>query len=235
MNTSVEKNIPGCIKIRTYEDMRNTINWAVGETEERRIQIADAIFPPRYNLDTLHIRCRNIWKIYNALSGAEITFDYEKKLFDIYYLIFEKGRELEKRNEIARALDYYLLVVLNCCPTGTLYYERPAILLEKQKRYILALMMCDLCDRAYYMAHRSMVVDIEHRRRRLERKIKNESCDISSDEYPLRRPPLPEPWFRGTMPDLDDLATHLAAWMHGEAQDSILESDFQEWQKKNTV
>ncbi len=68
----------------------------------------------------------------------------DDKNFDIYYKLYEKARELEKANQVESALKIYLDILLKYTPLGTAYYERPAIILEKQKEYIKALKICEL-------------------------------------------------------------------------------------------
>ena len=250
---------PDSIQIRSYSDMKRIVNWAIQETKEQRAVIADAVVPPRYDLDSLPESYNSIWRKFNALSGADISFDFEGKLMELYWPIFEKGQALEKAGDIDRAMDYYLLVVFNCCPTGTLYYERPAILLERQKRYILALIVCDLGHRAYYMSHGKRIADFPHRRKRLMDKVEKECNPWPKDKYPIYMPPMPEPWIRplrSVDPDseidnlfagmsLEEVAEYLASdvaliaeerhiddWASGKTQDAELDEDFRRWQQE---
>lgn len=64
--------------------------------------------------------------------------------FDAYYKLYEKARTLEKIDNIDEALNIYLDILLNYEPIGTSYYERPAIILEKQKNYAKSLEICEL-------------------------------------------------------------------------------------------
>lgn len=64
--------------------------------------------------------------------------------FDAYYKLYEKARTLEKIDNIDEALNIYLDILLKYEPIGTSYYERPAIILEKQKNYAKSLEICEL-------------------------------------------------------------------------------------------
>lgn len=70
---------------------------------------------------------------------------YQKEVFDTYYSMFEKARELEKQDKPDEALNLYLHILSSFTPEGTLYYERPMILLEKQQRFSEAI---EICERA---------------------------------------------------------------------------------------
>lgn len=64
--------------------------------------------------------------------------------FEEYYSLYEKARDLEKLNKVDEALNIYLSILNNYEPCGIVYYERPAIILEKQKKYTRALEVCNL-------------------------------------------------------------------------------------------
>lgn len=64
--------------------------------------------------------------------------------FEEYYSLYEKARDLEKLNKVDEALKLYLSILNNYEPCGIAYYERPAIILEKQKEYTHALEICNL-------------------------------------------------------------------------------------------
>lgn len=235
--------IPKSIPVTTYKEMRKIVNWALQETKDRRIEIANAIVPPHFNLDSSPDAYNRIWKKFNALSGASISYDFEQKLRELYSCLFVKGQQLESSGEISRALDFYLLTVFNCCPVGALYYERPAIILEKQKRYILALTICDLGNRAYYMGNRKLIPEYTTRRQRLLSKLHRSDVVYEDGEYPVVLPPLPLPWERPvdlvtTSPalhtaDLAASATRLGMWVRGEVKDDSFEAYFKKWKAEN--
>lgn len=64
--------------------------------------------------------------------------------FDEYFKLYEEARELERINKVNAALEIYLSILKKYEPCGIAYYERPAIILEKQKNYIKALEVCDI-------------------------------------------------------------------------------------------
>lgn len=61
-----------------------------------------------------------------------------------YYSLYRKARDLEKLNKVDEALKIYLSILNMYEPSGIDYYERPAIILEKQKNYKQALDVCNL-------------------------------------------------------------------------------------------
>lgn len=73
------------------------------------------------------------------------SIDIKKKNnFKKYSSLYEKARNFEKNNDIDSALNIYLNILDNYIPEGTVYYERPCILLEKLKRYNEAIEICNL-------------------------------------------------------------------------------------------
>lgn len=67
-----------------------------------------------------------------------------KRIFQEYSSLYEKARDLEKKNDIEGALAIYLNILYRYIPEGSSYYERPCILLEKLKRYDEAIEICNL-------------------------------------------------------------------------------------------
>ncbi|WP_300902302.1 hypothetical protein [uncultured Clostridium sp.] len=61
-----------------------------------------------------------------------------------YYSIYEIAAEKEKNNDVDGALELYLDILKRYAPVGIIYYERPAIILEKRKEYEKALEVCNL-------------------------------------------------------------------------------------------
>jgi len=74
------------------------------------------------------------------MSGIDY---FDDKYFNKYFALYQKARELEKSNRVDEALEIYLQILKNYDPLGTSYYERPAIILEKQKRYDEALQIAN--------------------------------------------------------------------------------------------
>ena len=61
----------------------------------------------------------------------------------LYSAICEVARNLERQARPKEALNIYRAILLAFVPRGTLYYERPAILLEHMGRYDEAIVICD--------------------------------------------------------------------------------------------
>lgn len=60
-----------------------------------------------------------------------------------YYARYEQAREIERQGDLERALTIYLDIIKYCSPEGTVYYERPAIILEKLGKYKEAIRVCE--------------------------------------------------------------------------------------------
>lgn len=63
--------------------------------------------------------------------------------FKIYFPLYEEAREHEKAGNTIKAIEIYLHILDHYRPTGTLYYERPAILLERSHQYKEAIKVCE--------------------------------------------------------------------------------------------
>lgn len=186
---------PDSVQICSYADMKKIVNKVLREeVKENRIAIAKSIIPPKYDKDNLVIEYQSIWRRFNALSGKNFPFEYRGRLLDFYYVLYETGMAYEQNEDYDRALDYYLLTIFNCCPTGTVYYERPAIIFERQQRYIQALMICDLADRAYTMSRGEYAPGFDKRRLRLLKRAASAAVEWPEDQYPISCPPMPLRW-----------------------------------------
>ncbi len=95
----------------------------------------------------------------------------EERDFDIYFKLYEEARRLEKNGNADKALEIYTNILEEFEPTGTAYYERPCIILEKQKRYDEAIQICLRAIEAINNKRFNATADeFEHRLNRLLRK-----------------------------------------------------------------
>lgn len=78
-------------------------------------------------------------ELQSELDKYKIEEEKQHKIFEEYYNLFNNARKFEKTNEIDKAISIYLDIIAKYKPQGTSYYERPAILLEKEKNYQKAL------------------------------------------------------------------------------------------------
>lgn len=113
----------------------------------------------------------------NDLIQSQREFNHSQALFDEYSKKFKKAQEFEKLGEIDKALEIYMDVINNYNPEGNYYYERPAIMLEKNKDYKKALSVA-LLGKQNLINHsiNNSGIDINYfdkRIFRLEDKIKN--------------------------------------------------------------
>jgi tetratricopeptide (TPR) repeat protein len=90
-----------------------------------------------------------------------------------FYPLYEKGRELERLGELEEAIKIYYDILERYFPRGIVYYERPAIILEKMKRYPEAIAICEMAisriDNIYFHADPE---EFQHRIDRMKRKMK---------------------------------------------------------------
>lgn len=63
--------------------------------------------------------------------------------WDIYSVMYDAARDLERQARPEEALDTYNAILLAFVPRGMAYYERPAILLERMRHYDEAIAICD--------------------------------------------------------------------------------------------
>lgn len=95
-----------------------------------------------------------------------------------YYHIYKKARQLEKTNP-DKALNLYLEILSKYEPRGTLYYERPCIILEKQKRYDEAI---GICRKAIGLIEGDIFnADAETFKHRMERLIRKKDSPSRED------------------------------------------------------
>jgi hypothetical protein len=96
----------------------------------------------------------------------------EDENFSIYFNLYEKARNLEKLKKEDEALKIYLSILAKYAPQGTSYYERPAIILERQKHYKEAVKICTMAIKAINNKNfNADVNEFEHRLNRLNNKI----------------------------------------------------------------
>lgn len=58
---------------------------------------------------------------------------YDEDIFLEYYALYKIAAEKEKNNDVDGALELYLDILKRYAPVGIIYYERPAIILEKER------------------------------------------------------------------------------------------------------
>ena len=147
----------------------------------------------------------------NKLNECRIQDELSRKYFEEYYSKFMEAKSLEKAGEIEKALSLYMDIINNYKPEGSLYYERPAIMLEKIKDYKRALSIAMIGKQN--LITRSLNEDgidisyFDNRISRLEDKIKN--------------PPNPKPAKKSvpkkvSVPELhkskNEISTNVSSW-----------------------
>lgn len=88
-----------------------------------------------------------------------------------YFPVYQKAVKLEKASDLEKALSLYMQILRKYVPHGTVYYERPAIILERMGRYKEAIAICNMAISA--LEKRLFNADIEpflKRKVRLEKK-----------------------------------------------------------------
>lgn len=116
----------------------------------------------------------NISHLKNRLKT--ITYrDSPSIIFEAYYSLYEKAHSFEKAGDLERALDYYYWILYVFYPIGTLYYERPAIICEKLKRYDEAILITKMYVKVSEDKNAHMDLPAaQHRLDRLLNKKKNQ-------------------------------------------------------------
>lgn len=108
----------------------------------------------------------------NGAKPIERSKTKEDKDFEKYSKSYEKARNLEKLGKENEALNIYLNILAKYSPIGTAYYERPAIILEREKKYILAANICKKAIKAINNPHfHATPEEFIHRLNRLNDKI----------------------------------------------------------------
>ena len=101
-----------------------------------------------------------------------------KRNFDTYIKMYEKARTLEK-TDVDQAIEIYKEILRITKPEGTSYYERPAILLEKQKRFDEAIEVCNIAFENVKIFNKQtrecILLEMGKRRERLLKKSDNKA------------------------------------------------------------
>lgn len=117
----------------------------IQERELEKIRATLRQEPPDYNLYTIDDALNERYAHFGPPSFDDDIDDlYNHSVFEEIYKVFARAQLLEKQKEPLRALNYYLMILLNVVPLGDAYYLRPAILLERYKHFNAALAVCKL-------------------------------------------------------------------------------------------
>lgn len=130
--------------------VKNLFEQPKAEKEERQKKLQDDVI-----IDTSNLSLEEVGEVLGRLTRdpsvdmAKVKIKEPDKTkdeldFPKYFELYENARDHEKNGDTAKALDLYINILSNFEPSGTSYYERPAIILEKQKRYEEALKICNL-------------------------------------------------------------------------------------------
>jgi tetratricopeptide (TPR) repeat protein len=89
-----------------------------------------------------------------------------------YSPIYQKAAAFEKIGDYEKALSLYMQILSKYIPHGTVYYERPTIILERMAKYKEAVAICNVA--IFALENRLFNADIElfrKRKARLEKKM----------------------------------------------------------------
>lgn len=113
-------------------------------------------------------------KVNSYMKAQDAKSQREKKNFDKVFNSYQKARELEKSGKTDDALEIYLKILENC-PSGTDYYIRPCIILEKKQQYAQAVELCDLAIKNIRIGRfNADENEFLHRKNRLLKKMQKE-------------------------------------------------------------
>ena len=105
------------------------------------------------------------------INETEGIVDFDKN-FREYSTLYEDARSLEK-TDITRAIILYLEILGKTTPWGSLYWDRPLILLERIKMYNEAYLICQRAAKVSRMPHVRMG-DFDLRLARLAKKASDQ-------------------------------------------------------------
>ena len=114
-----------------------------------------------------HYDQSEVLSLMTARLGSLYYQPISDSVFDQYYALYQKAYAYEKDGKIDRALDYYFYIILNYTAIGTVYYDRPAIVLEKLKRYEEAAVITQM--HVNLAKHPNAKLDLEGAEKRLQR------------------------------------------------------------------
>lgn len=118
-------------------------------------------------------------KLLNDRLGTIYYRDSPDLIFDAYFALYKRGLALEKAGRLEEALDFYYWILYMFYPIGTVYFERPAIICEKLKRYDEAILVTKMYVKVAESANAHM--DLPAAQRRLNRLLtkKEKSINVS--------------------------------------------------------
>ncbi|MGE5571658.1 MAG: hypothetical protein ACM3ZU_01375 [Bacteroidota bacterium] len=88
-----------------------------------------------------------------------------------YYPMYEQAQDLERQGRLEEALSIYMRILSDYTPRGTVYYERPAIILERLGQFDRAIAICKRAIKVIEAGlFRADVEPFERRKVRLENK-----------------------------------------------------------------
>ncbi|APQ98055.1 hypothetical protein [Clostridium botulinum] len=156
---------PESLSFEKIEPCENALKLASEIYEYSRTKGYDSLYERFFNSNIDELELNNIKKI---LEHTKI------------YALYESACSLEKGNLSELALEKYFEILTNYIPEGSIYYERPAILLEKLKRYDESIKVCDLAiknqqENSLHFPKK----DFEYRKNRLVRKL-NKNCQTTN-------------------------------------------------------
>lgn len=105
------------------------------------------------------------------INETEGIIDFDKN-FRKYVSMYEKARNIEK-DDITKAIMFYLKILEKTTPTGSSYWDRPLILLERIKMYNEAYFICQRAAKVSRMPHVRMG-DFDLRLARLAKKASDQ-------------------------------------------------------------
>lgn len=178
------------IVLNETSDFVPIVRDAIKLPEEDRVALISRIVAPHYEVSQLEAYLKRVYREYRKLSFGCSSNAVAQAVFTIVFRLYEIARAFEKSKKPERALDYYVLILFTFVPSGSAYFERPAIILESMKQYGSALAVCALWRRSLdieeymrsksstssnsYLSQKDMVApEISHRIARLESKLRS--------------------------------------------------------------
>ena len=107
------------------------------------------------------------------IKKYELKKNREEKNYNYIFELYSIARQFEKNKDLAKALEIYLNL-LEYCPPGTNYYNRPCIILEKRQEYSKAVEICDFAIKCIHEGRfQADEKEFNKRKERLIKKLEN--------------------------------------------------------------
>lgn len=186
---------------------------------------------PHYDRQT------NLQMLGRRLQQIEYNAFEAESLFNDKYGLYLRAYQYEKEGDYETALDFYYWLLYTYSPGGAVYFERPAIILEKLKRYEEAVIIVQMQIKLarHPDAHLDPAGALK-RLRRLNSKVHNdesvpETTGIQSKEEILPKDRNKASYYATQLNALKAAEERILNWSYGS--DPECDAAFEKWRQEN--